>query len=938
MDVPGGWNLTYVDEQFSRWRADPGSVSPQWQAFFQGFELGTARPTLEGGGEALDAQVLQARADALIHRYRDLGHLLACLDPLSVCPTSHPLLELEAFGLSPEDLERTVYAPGLGEGDHTALGDVVQALRETYCRSVGVEYTHLQDPEERRWMRARMEPGRNRGRFSREERREVLRWMVRAGRFEEFLHKRYLGQTRFSLEGGEVLIPQLRSLVRGAAERGVRQVILGMAHRGRLNVHVNLLGKGFEEVFCQFEATYDPEEVPGGGDVKYHSGYMGEVETGAGKVRMILPENPSHLEAVNPVVEGVARALQDGLGEGGGRAVLPILIHGDAAFPGQGIVAETLNLAQLPGYATGGTVHIVLNNQIGYTTLPEHARSTRYATDVAKMLMVPIFHVQGESPEAVLHATTIALEYRLEFGKDAVLDLVCYRRHGHNEGDEPYFTQPLLYERIRDRPPAYELYARELAEAKVVEAGELESLRAEVDQELDAAFEAARSAACTWTPPEPWDGWERSENRHSWEPVATALPEEELRELYRAVARVPEGFALNPKLRRILERREQAAEEEEGARLDWAAAEALAFGSLLVEGTPVRLSGEDSGRGTFSQRHAVWFDTETGEPRVPLNHLREGQARFQVFDSPLSEAAVVGFEYGYAAVSPQALVLWEAQYGDFANGAQVIIDQFLASAEAKWQRPNGLVLLLPHGYEGQGPDHSTARPERFLQLCAEENLQVCQPSTPAQYFHLLRRQVKAPWRKPLVVLTPKSLLRHPEAVSPLSALTSGGFAPVLDDPDAGRPSAVRRVLLCSGKIYYSLAKRRSQVDAAGVALARLEQLYPFPEQALEELAARYGRATEWLWVQDEPVNMGAWTFVAPRLRAALGREPKFVGRAEAASPATGFSFLHRAEEEKLLAEALPGKEEGSAGGGGKAKGKGGGAKSGGGEKRRTSKE
>ncbi len=921
MDVPGGWNLPYIDDQYSRWKADPGGVSPQWQAFFQGFELGAARSTAEPVGVGADAMALQAKAEALIQRYRDLGHLLACLDPLTVCPTSHPLLELEAFGLSREDLDRTVHAPGFGEGDRVTLGEVVEALRETYCRSVGVEYTHLQDPDEREWLRARMEPGRNRGRLSPDERREVLRWLVRAGRFEGFLHKRYLGQTRFSLEGGEVLIPQLRTLVRDAAERGVRHVILGMAHRGRLNVHVNLLGKSFEEVFCQFEATYDPEEIPGSGDVKYHSGYMGEVETGAGPIRVILPENPSHLEAVNPVVEGIARALQDRAGEGGAREVLPVLIHGDAAFPGQGIVAETLNLALLPGYATGGTVHIVLNNQIGYTTLPDHARSTRYATDIAKMLMAPIFHVHGESPEAVLHATALALEYRLAFGKDAVLDLVCYRRHGHNEGDEPYFTQPLLYERIHGRPPVYELYARQLGGAGTVESGEPERLAAEVDRELEAAFEAARSKACAWSPPEPWDGWELRENRYTSDPGDTAVAEGDLRELHRALARVPDGFSLHPKLRKILERRVQAAEEG-GAGVDWAGAEALAFGSLLVEGVPVRLSGQDSGRGTFSQRHAVWYDPGSGGPWVPLNHLREGQARFQVFDSPLSEAAVVGFEYGYAAVSPDALVLWEAQYGDFANGAQVVIDQFFASAEAKWGRPNGLVLLLPHGYEGQGPDHSTGRPERFLQLCAEENLQVCQPTTPAQYFHLLRRQVKAPWRKPLVVLTPKSLLRHPEAVSPLSEMASGGFAPVLGDPEAGRPSGVRRVFLCTGKVFYTLAKRRNEVDAAGVALVRMEQLYPFPEEALREVAASYGRAAEWIWVQDEPANMGAWSFAAPRLREALGREPGYVGRPEAASPATGFSFLHRAEEEKLLAKVLPRSKGAPAAGEQKGKGKG----------------
>ncbi|MEW6486778.1 MAG: 2-oxoglutarate dehydrogenase E1 component [Thermodesulfobacteriota bacterium] len=905
MRVSAVGNAQYIDDQYARWRADPEGVSAEWRAFFEGFELGSRR--LPGEGAAAGAE-LQAKADALIARYRELGHLLACLDPLSVCPTSHPLLDLEGFGLGPEDLEKPVWAPELG-GEAVPLGTVVDALRETYCRAVGVEYQHLQDPDERRWLQDRMEPVRNRLALGPDRRREVLRWLVRAARFEAFLHKRYLGQTRFSLEGAEVLIPQLRDLLRSAAEQGVEEVVLGMAHRGRLNVHVNLLGKSYEEVFCQFEATYDPEELPGGGDVKYHSGYAGRLETGAGPVRVVLPENPSHLEAVNPVVEGMARALQDRRGEGGPRAVLPLLIHGDAAFPGQGIVAETLNLSRLPGYATGGTLHIVLNNQIGYTTVPENARSTRYATDLAKMLMVPIFHVHGENPEAVLFATRLALAYRLEFGKDAVVDLVCYRRHGHNEGDEPYFTQPLLYERIRDRPPVHELYAREAA-PEAEGAALLEELNREVDAALEEAYQAARSQPCVWSPPEPWDGWEGLGGRPEEPGPDTGVPEGELQDLHRALARVPDGFSLHPKLRKILERRVEAAQSGEGGTgLDWAGAEALAFGGLLSEGVPVRLSGEDSRRGTFSQRHCVWFDTASGEPWVPLDHVKRGQARFQVFDSPLSEAAVVGFEYGYAAVAPRTLVLWEAQYGDFANGAQVIVDQFVASAEAKWQRPNGLVLLLPHGYEGQGPDHSTARPERFLQLFAEDNLQVCQPTTPAQYFHLLRRQAKAPWRKPLVVLTPKSLLRHPEAVSPLTELAEGRFRTVLPDPQPvrGKP---RRVLLCTGKIYYDLLAARKKAGIKGVALVRLEQLAPFPEAALEEALAPLRGVKEWRWVQEEPANMGAWAFVAPRLRAPGARGAKggaevgYVGRPAAASPATGFSFLHRQEQEALVREAL----------------------------------
>mgnify|MGYP005842966503 CR=1 FL=1 len=901
MRVSGVGNAQYIDGQYARWRADPEGVSAEWRAFFEGFELGFRR--LPGGLGAGGAE-LQAKAGALIARYRELGHLLACLDPLSACPTSHPLLDLEGFGLGPEDLEKPIRAPDFG-GEAVPLGAVVDALRQTYCRAVGVEYRHLQDPAERRWLQDRMEPVRNRLELEPRERREVLRWLVRAARFEAFLHRRYPGQTRFSLEGAEVLIPQLRDLLRSAAGGGVEEVVLGMAHRGRLNVHVNLLGKSYEEVFCQFEATYDPDALPGGGDVKYHSGYSGRVETGAGSVRVVLPENPSHLEAVNPVVEGMARALQDRRGQGGGRAVLPLLIHGDAAFPGQGIVAETLNLSRLPGYATGGTFHIVLNNQIGYTTVPEHARSTRYATDLAKMLMVPIFHVHGENPEAVLFATRLALSYRMEFGKDAVVDLVCYRRHGHNEGDEPYFTQPLLYERIRERPPVHELFAPAVGGGDAAAALLEEQIR-EVDEALEKAYQAARSQPCVWSPPEPWDGWEGLGGGPEEPGPDTGFPEEELRDLHRALGRVPDGFSLHPKLRKILERRLEAVQDG-GPGLDWAGAEALAFGSLLADGVPVRLSGEDSGRGTFSQRHCVWFDTATGEPWVPLEHLGRDQARFQVFDSPLSEAAVVGFEYGYSAVEPRTLVLWEAQYGDFANGAQVIIDQFLASAEAKWQRRSGLVLLLPHGYEGQGPDHSTARPERFLQLFAEDNLQVCQPTTPAQYFHLLRRQAKAAWRKPLVVLTPKSLLRHPEVVSPLAQLARGRFRAVLPDPRPperkGR-SKIRRVLLCTGKVYYDLLAAREKAGVEGVVVVRLEQLAPFPEATLGGVLEPLRGTRHWFWVQEEPANMGAWAFVAPRLAAVVGREVGYVGRPAAASPATGFSFLHRREQEALVREAL----------------------------------
>ncbi len=895
MAVTDPENAAFVDGLYARWRADPGSVSAEWRAFFRGFELG-------GGGAGGGDPALQARAEALFARYRDLGHLLACLDPLTACATSHPLLDPAAVGLGEADLERAVWAPGLGPAETLPLGEAVAALQEAYCRSLGVEYTHLPDPEEREWLRSRLEPVSARGTLTPGERAAVLGALVRAERLEAFLGRRYPGQTRFSLEGAETLVPQLQDLVAQAAARGVEEIVLGMAHRGRLNVHVHLLGKGLEELLCQFEATYDPASLPGGGDVKYHSGYGGAVDTPSGPVRVVLPENPSHLEAVNPVVEGVCRALQDRRGGDGAARVLPVLIHGDAAFPGQGVVAETLNLARLPGYATGGTVHVVLNNQIGYTTPPEHARSTRYATDPAKAILAPIFHVHGEDPEAVLFATRLALEYRQAFRKDVVVDLVCYRRHGHNEGDEPYFTQPELYDRIRDRPPVHELFGRALEARGEGSAEARAALVAAADHALEAAYRAARAAPCPWHPPGAPEGWEAVTAFDPAGVVATAVPAERLLGWLDALGRLPEGFRRHPKLDRILERRQADVSGDGG--LDWAGAELLTFASLLAEGVGVRLSGEDSGRGTFSQRHAAWHDTATGAVHVPLARFEEGQARFQVWDSPLSEAAVLGFEYGYSRVDPQTLVLWEAQYGDFANGAQVIIDQFVASGAEKWGSPSGLVLLLPHGYEGQGPDHSTARPERFLQLAAGANLLVCQPTTPAQYFHLLRRQARAPWRVPLVVFTPKSLLRHPDARSPLAEFSAEGFAPVLADPSP--PAPVARVVLCTGKVYYALAAAQRAGQGPGVALLRLEELAPFPAGALARAAKPYARVTDWVWAQDEPENMGAWPYAAPRLEAALGVRPRYVGRRAAGSPATGFSAVHRAEEERLVADALGG--------------------------------
>jgi 2-oxoglutarate dehydrogenase E1 component len=897
MVFTGAWNGEFIEEQYRLWKTDPNSVTSDWRFFFAGFELAASREreaVLVGDEEQIQRQ---ARVGTLVHRYRDVGHLLACLDPLLACPTDHPLLDLNAFGLTEQDLDREFYTDLSPRAGRATLGEIIEALRKTYCHSIGVEYMHLQDPDERRWLQERMESVRNRPSLSGEERRRILEKLVQANLFEQFLNRRYPGQTRFSLEGAEVVIPMLDALVRHVAKQGCREIILGMAHRGRLNVQVNVLDKPYRDVFCEFESSYDPEAVVGSGDVKYHNGYFSDVRIADGTVvRMVLLSNASHLESVDPVVEGLARARQDLLGDPEGKRVLPLLIHGDAAFAGEGIVAETLNMSQLEGYRTGGTVHIIINNQIGYTTPPKDARSTCYSTDVAKMLMVPIFHVHGESPEAALHVVRLACDYRSRFGKDVVIDVVCYRRYGHNEGDEPYFTQPQMYSRIRERRPIHDLYAQALLDEKIVSADEIEGMKKGINECLDAEY---RARECVFPALKFYENWEGINLEYSDQAVATGVPTERLLVLARKVNTVPQGFSVYGKVVALLERRLEAVEKGEG--IDWANAESLAFASLLSEGIPIRLTGQDTRRGTFSQRHSVLMNTETGESFVPLSALGEGQALFSAYDSLLSEEGALGFEYGYSLGQPQGLILWEAQFGDFINNAQAIVDLYIASGESKWRRPSGLVLLLPHGLEGLGPEHSSARLERFLQLCAGDNLQVCNPSTPAQYFHLLRRQVKQPFRKPLVVMTPKSLLRHRRAVSSLEDLTSGHFQPVLADADAGQ---AERVLVCSGKIYYELLQRREDLRASRLALVRLEQVNPFPIKALEALAGRLAGAEEWCWVQEEPENMGAWNFVRPRLAALVRKHVRYIGRRASATPAPGFHNIYKLEQEAVISEAV----------------------------------
>jgi 2-oxoglutarate dehydrogenase E1 component len=894
-------NLDFIEDQFARWQADPAGVGEDWRLFFEGFALGAAGrvPSLGAadGGQALG----QARVHEIVRRYRDIGHLMACLDPLEACPVDHPLLSLEAVGLEPADLERTFTVPEGPPNLKAPLRDILAGLRETYCRSIGVEFMHLQDPDERRWLTGRMEPVRNAPRLDAAERRRILEKLVHSAVFEQFLNTKYLGVTRFSLEGGDALIAGLDTLVQRAAGLGCREIILGMAHRGRLNVQANILGKPLSDIFSEFENCYDPDMLVGAGDVKYHNGYLNDIKTADGRdLRLVLMNNPSHLEAVDPVVTGFARGRQDLLPEAERPQVLALLIHGDAAFAGQGVVAETLNMSQLAGYRTHGTIHVVVNNQIGYTTAPEHARSSRYATDVAKMLMVPIFHVHGESPEAVVHVMRLAAEYRWEFGKDVVVDLVCFRRYGHNEGDEPYFTQPLMYDRIRERPSLDTVYAETLTEQKVAAREEVDAVAAELRGRLEAEYAAVHGSVCVFPEQRSYPVWDAYHGTYSPVTAQTAIDADRLIELSRALNRAPEGFRLNPKVERILERRLSAVEK--GAGIDWANAEALALAGLLSEGQPVRLSGQDCGRGTFSQRHSVLVDAQSGAAHVPLNALGLTQAAFSVYDSPLSEAGVLGFEYGYSQARPEGLTLWEAQFGDFVNNAQSVIDLFLASGEAKWQRLSGLTLLLPHGLEGLGPEHSSARPERFLQLCAGENMQVCNPTTPAQYFHLLRRQAKVSFRKPLVVLTPKSLLRHPLAVSGLAELAKGTFRGALGDPEAD--TAAPRLIFCSGKVYYDLLARRRELEGMDTALIRIEQLYPFPQSHLRLVVKRFKQAQDYFWVQEEPRNMGAWRHIRPLLEVFTGKPLAYIGRPESATPASGFPHVFKREQAEILDKAL----------------------------------
>ena len=892
------WNLDAVEAAYEHWQRDPASVDEKWRIFFEGFELGESGGARLAGSQGLTGVV------QLISTYRDLGHLIAHLDPLSDPPSHFSLLELSEFGLREEDLDRAFdTSPFVGLG-RVSLRQLVSALRETYCGSIGVEYKHILDTRVRRWLQDRMEPCRNKPSYSSEKKLWLLRQLHYAELFEHFLQARFVGQKRFSLEGAETLIPILEVIVERTAESGAREIVLGMAHRGRLNVLANILRKPYQEIFAEFEENYLPESKDGDGDVKYHLGFSSDRTSSSGaQIHLSLTPNPSHLEAVNPVVEGRCRAKQWLFGDRERKLGIPVLIHGDAAFAGQGLVAETLNLSNLQGYKTGGTIHIIVNNQIGFTTAPSDARSTTYCTDVAKMIQVPIFHVNGEDPEAAAFVTELAVDFRQTFGRDVVIDMYCYRRHGHNEGDEPSFTQPLMYKKIKDRPTLTEIYTEKLVLSGEITADETTAMAEHFQNKLQAALEDIKTSPPKQLGMRGFGGrWEGLTAHFTHEPVATNAPIETLDRVNAALVAFPPNFHAHAKIVKLFETRKKDFDERKP--IDWTMAEMMAFGSLVAEGTPVRFSGQDSKRGTFSQRHAVVCDTETGEAYFPLCHVAPDQAPFSVYDSLLSESAVLGFEFGFSLDSPSSLVLWEAQFGDFANGAQVIIDQFLVCSESKWQRDSGLVMLLPHGYEGQGPEHSSARLERYLQLCGEDNIQVCNLSTPAQYFHVLRRQIKRNFRKPLIIMTPKSMLRHKLAVSAVDELTEGRFHEVIDDK-IDDPERVRRVLFCTGKLYYDLLEKRATMSVKDVAIVRVEQMYPFPVEQLREVTLRYRKSKEWVWVQEESLNMGAWTFMEPRLRALTG-SVKYLGRDTSASPATGSRKIHLREQQELIETAMTG--------------------------------
>jgi 2-oxoglutarate dehydrogenase E1 component len=924
-----GGNAGFIEELYEKFLRDPASVDPAWAKYFGELKSGTSgevahtevreRLATRGERRAASAAVMSAATEVasakqgavsrLIQVYANRGHLMANLDPLGLQERAKPyVLDLDYFGLSDADLETEFFTNSRIDAirQRSKLKHIVGTLKYIYGDTIGAEFAHVSTSDERLWLQDNFQAQRMLRQFTVEEKKNILWQLTAAEGLERYLHTKYVGQKRFSLEGGDSLIPLLDDLVQQGGRLGVEETIIGMAHRGRLNVLVNLLGKSPKDLFNEFEGHYDLTKLRGSGDVKYHKGFSSDLRTNFGNVHVALAFNPSHLEIVNAVVEGSARARQERRGDAQGDKVLPVQIHGDAAFAGQGVIMETLQLSQARGFYTGGSVHVIVNNQVGFTTSDPHdARSTLYCSDVAKMVEAPILHVNADDPEAVCFVTRFALEYRMKFHKDIVIDLVCYRRHGHNEGDEPAATQPMMYQVIRKKPTVRQIYAAKLVGEGVLTDAEAAAMMEQYRNGLDQGKPQARAALGQIGNKYTVD-WSEYLGADWSEPVKTAVEMGRLKALGKAITTYPTDWNLHPRVLAVMQARERMVAGD--LALDWGCAEILAYASLIQDGYAVRLTGQDSGRGTFFHRHAVLHDQLTGRRYVPLKHLSTTQPTFTVTDSVLSEEAVMGFEYGFSSTEPHCLTIWEGQFGDFCNGAQVIIDQFISSGEAKWGRLSGLTLFLPHGYEGQGPEHSSARLERFLQLCAEYNIQVCVPSTPAQMFHLLRRQMVRALRKPLIIMTPKSLLRHPLSVSRLEELASGGFRNVIDEVDDIKSSSVTRIVLCTGKVYFDLLKSRRESKVDNVAVVRLEQLYPFPSEEYEAVIRKYANAREIVWCQEEPQNQGSWYQIRHRLQLPLSakHELLYAGRAGAAAPATGISALHEQQQKNLVTAALMG--------------------------------
>ena len=966
-----GHNAEYIEQLYARYANDPNAVDAAWQQFFR--ELGDteidakreaagpswaradwppqpndeltsaldgqwgdlgpavqakaaekiAAKAAETGISVSDDQIKRAvldsiRALMIIRAYRIRGHLVADLDPLGMRDqTPHPELDPKSYGFTEADMDRPIFIDNVLGLQMASMREIIAIVQRTYCGTFALQYMHISNPEEASWLKERIEGyGKEIG-FTREGRKAILNKLVEAEGFEKFLHVKYTGTKRFGLDGGESLVPAMEQIIKRGGQLGLKEIVIGMPHRGRLSVLANVMGKPYKAIFNEFQGgSFKPEDVDGSGDVKYHLGASSDREFDGNSVHLSLTANPSHLEAVNPVCLGKVRAKQDQLKDTERTKVLTILLHGDAAFAGQGVVAECFGLSGLKGHRTGGTIHIVVNNQIGFTTAPHFSRSSPYPTDIALMVEAPIFHVNGDDPEAVVHAAKVATEFRQKFGKDVVIDMFCYRRFGHNEGDEPMFTNPMMYKRIKGHKTTLSLYTDRLVKDGLIPEGEIEDMKAGFQAHLNEEFEAGKSFKpnkADWL-----DGrWSHLDKEgEKYQRGKTAISKKTMKEIGDALTRVPDGFAVHRTVERLLETKREMFKSGNG--FDWATAEALAFGSLLLEGYPVRLAGQDSTRGTFSQRHSAFVNQDTEERYKPLNHIREGQARYEVIDSMLSEYAVCGFEYGYSLAEPNALVLWEAQFGDFANGAQIMFDQFISSGERKWLRMSGLVMLLPHGFEGQGPEHSSARLERFLQMCAEDNWIVANCTTPANYFHILRRQLHRSYRKPLVLMTPKSLLRHKMAISDAAdMLTGSSFHRVLwDDAEKGHSETklvaddkIKRVVMCSGKVYYDLLEERDARGIDDIYLLRVEQFYPFPAQAMVKELKRFTNA-DWVWCQEEPKNQGGWTFIEPNIEWVLTRinakhtRPIYAGRAASASPATGLASAHKAQQAALVDEAL----------------------------------